>query len=146
LFNNQHQSQQNQQDSVDRYLAQGIQDARAVLKPQPGEAHLRVHGQTKYADAREELFRSAERAGQKFWQGKVFLETVTETEWADTTKTSFLILANGVTVGEISEFDQKAKTLLDFDDEAKYFARAVIQDDLIGNVVHLFVDPVNRLS
>ena len=146
MFNSQHQSQQRQQDSVDRYLAQGIQDTRAVLKPQPGEAHLRVHGQTKYAEVRAELFRSAERAGQRFWQGKVFLETITETEWADTTKTSFLILANGVTVGEISEFDQKAKTLLDFDGEAKYYARAVIQDDLIGNVVHLFVDPVNRLS
>ncbi len=143
LFGSQPRSQQ---DSVDRYLAQGVDDARAVLRPQSGEFHLRVHGQTKYAVMRENLLSSAQRSGQKFWQGKVFLETRLVTEWGNTTKTIFVILLNDVPIGEISEFDLKAKDLLEFKLDANYYGRAVIQDDLIGNIVHLFIDPVNRLS
>ncbi len=143
LFGNQPRAQQ---DSVDRYLAQGVDDARAVLRPQSGEFHLRVHGQTKYAVMRENLLSSAQRSGQKFWQGKVFLETRLVTEWGNTTKTIFVILLNDVPIGEISEFDLKAKDLLEFKLDANYYGRAVIQDDLIGNIVHLFIDPVNRLS
>ncbi len=143
LFGNQPRARQ---DSVDRYLAQGVDDARAVLRPQSGEFHLRVHGQTKYAVMRENLLSSAQRSGQKFWQGKVFLETRLVTEWGNTTKTIFVILLNDVPIGEISEFDLKAKDLLEFKLDANYYGRAVIQDDLIGNIVHLFIDPVNRLS
>jgi hypothetical protein len=143
LFGSQPRSQQ---DSVDRYLAQGVDDARAVLRTQSGEFHLRVHGQTKYAVMRENLLASSQRAGQKFWQGKVFLETRLVTEWGNTTKTIFVILLNDVPIGEISEFDLKAKDLLEFTLDANYYGRAVIQDDLIGNIVHLFIDPVNRLS
>jgi hypothetical protein len=104
LFGNEPRSQQ---DSVDRYLASSSDNPRAVLRPQSGEFQFRVHGQTKYAVIRESLLKGAQRAGAKFWQGKVLLE---------------------------------------FTLEANYYGRAVIQDDLIGNVVHLFVDPVNRLS
>lgn len=134
------------QDSVDRYLAQQIDDPRAVLRAQSGEFHLRVHGQTKYAVIRENLLNAAQRQGQKFWQGKVFLETRLVTEWGNTTKTIFVLLVNDVPIGEISEFDLKAKDLLEFSLNANYYGRAVIQDDLIGNIVHLFIDPVNRLS
>ena len=133
-------------DSVDRYLAQQIDDPRAVLRAQSGEFHLRVHGQTKYAVIRENLLNAAQRQGQKFWQGKVFLETRLVTEWGNTTKTIFVLLVNDVPIGEISEFDLKAKDLLEFSLNANYYGRAVIQDDLIGNIVHLFIDPVNRLS
>lgn len=133
-------------DSVDRYLAQNIDGPREVLRPQSGEFHLRVHGQTKYAVIRENLFNAARRSGKKFWQGKVFLETRLVTEWGNTTKTIFVILVNDVPIGEISEFDLKAKDLLDFSLNANYYGRAVIQDDLIGNIVHLFIDPVNRLT
>ena len=143
LFGNQPRAQQ---DSVDRYLASNTDDARAVLRPQSGEFHLRVHGQTKYAVIRENLLYGSQRAGQKFWQGKVFLETRLVTEWGNTTKTFFVILINDVPIGEISEFDLKAKDLLEFTLEANYYGRAVIQDDLIGNIVQLFIDPVNRLS
>ena len=143
LFGNQPRMDQ---DSVDRYLGQRIVDSRAVLKPQSGEYHLRVHGQTKYSVIRENLLNSARRAGLPFWQGKVFLETRLVTEWGNTTKKIFVLLVNDVPVGEISEFDLKAKDLLEFSLEARYYARAVIQDDLIGNIVHLFIDPVNRLS
>jgi hypothetical protein len=143
LFGNQSRSPQ---DSVDRYLAQGEADPRAVLRPQPGEYHLRAHGQTKYAVIRETLLGKSQRAGEKFWQGKVYLETRLVTEWGNTTKTIFVILFNEVTIGEISEFDLKAKDLLEFTLEANYYGRAVIQEDLIGNIVHLFIDPVNRLS
>jgi hypothetical protein len=143
LFGNQPRSQQ---DSVDRYLAQGEADPRAVLRTQPGEFLLRVHGQTKYAVIREMLFSSSQRAGLNFWQGKVYLETRLVPEWGNTTKTIFVILFNDVPIGEISEFDLKAKDLLDFSHDANYYGRAVIQDDLIGNIVNLFIDPVNRLS
>ena len=143
LFGNQHRADQ---DSVDRYLAQNIDDPREVLRTQSGEFHLRVHGQTKYAVIRENLYNSARRSGKKFWQGKVFLETRLVTEWGNTTKTIFVILVNDVPIGEISEFDLKAKDLLEFSLNANYYGRAVIQDDLIGNIVHLFIDPVNRLS
>ena len=143
LFGNQPRMDQ---DSVDRYLAQGIDDPRAVLRNHSGEFHLRVHGQTKYAVIRENLFNTAQRSGAKFWQGKVFLETRLVTEWGNTTKTIFVILFNDVPIGEISEFDLKAKDLLEFKLDARYYGRAVIQDDLIGNIVHLFVDPVTRLS
>jgi hypothetical protein len=143
LFGNEPRSQQ---DSVDRYLASSSDNPRAVLRPQSGEFQLRVHGQTKYAVIRESLLKGAQRAGAKFWQGKVFLEAQQVTEWGNTTKTIFVILVDDVLIGEISEFDLKAKGLLEFTLEANYYGRAVIQDDLIGNVVHLFVDPVNRLS
>lgn len=134
------------QDSVDRYLAQAVTDSRAVVKPQSGEFHLRVHGQTKYAVIRENLLHAGLRAGMRFWHGKVQLETRLVTEWGNTTKTIFVILVNDVPIGEISEFDLKAKDLLDFSLNAHYYGRAVIQDDLIGNIVHLFVDPVHRIS
>ena len=137
---------ESQQDSVDRYLAFSTDDRREIMRRQSGEFHLRVHGQTKYAVIRENLLSAAERAGRKNWQGKVFLETRLVTEWGNTTKTIFVILFNDVPIGEISEFDLKAKDLLEFTLEANYYGRAVIQDDLIGNIVHLFIDPVNRLS
>lgn len=135
-----------QQDSVDRFLAQSTDDPRTALRTQSGEFHLRVHGQTKYAIIRENLLSGAQRAGLKVWQGKVYLETRLVTEWGNTTKAIFVVLVNDVPIGEISEFDLKAKQLLEFTLDAKYYGRAVIQDDLIGNIVHLFIDPVNRLS
>lgn len=134
-----------EQDSVDRYLAQRIVDSRAALRPLEGEQHLRVHGQTKYATIRENLLHHAVRAGMPFWQGKIYMETRLVTEWGNTTKTIFVILHNDVPIGEISEFDLKAKDLLEFSLEAEYFGRAFIQDDLIGNIVHLFINPANRL-
>jgi hypothetical protein len=135
-----------QEVSIDRFLAQNLADAREALHPQPGEIHLVAHGQTKYALIRETRLNQATRAGQKFWQGKVFLETRLTPHWGNTTKTIFVILHNGIPIGEISEFDSKSKNSLDFDIDASYCGRAVIRDDLIGNVVHLFIDPVNRLS
>lgn len=35
--------------------------------------------------------------------------------------------------------------MFDFSLDAKYVARAMIRADLIGNLVHLFVNPENRL-
>lgn len=133
-------------DAVDLYLAQGIAKARDAMRSVEGETHLRVHGQTKYATMRENLLQSAQRAGHTFWQGKVYLETRLVTEWGNTTKTIFVILHNDVPIGEISEFDLKAKGLLEFTLEAEYFGRAIIQDDLIGNVVNLFLNPINRIA
>lgn len=135
-----------QEVEIDRFLAQNLVDPRAVLRAQPGEIHLRIQGQTKYAVIRENRLDLAVKAGQKFWQGKVFLETRLTPHWGNTTKTIFVILHNGIPIGEVSEFDSMSKNALDFNIDASYCGRAVIQDDLIGNVVHLFIDPVNRLS
>lgn len=137
---------QPQEVAVDRFLAQNISDVRVVLRAQPSEIHLRAQGQTKYAVIRENRLDLAVRAGQKFWQGKVFLETRLTPHWGNTTKTIFVILHNGIPIGEVSEFDSQSKNALDFNIDASYCGRAVIWDDLIGNVVHLFVDPANRLS
>ena len=49
-------------------------------------------------------------------------------------------------IGEISEFDTKARGLFAFELDSKYVARAVIRADLIGNLVHLFVNPDNRIN
>ncbi len=132
-------------DAVDLYLEQRIEEPREAMRVVPGEHHLRVHGQTKYATIRANLLHQGQKSGISFWQGKVYLETRLVTEWGNTTKTIFVILHNDVPIGEISEFDLKAKGLLEFTLEAEYFGRAIITDDLIGNIVHLFINPVNKL-
>lgn len=138
-------SERTERDEVDLYLARRIEEPREAMRPVEGETHLRVHGQTKYATIRENLMHAGVKSGLPFWQGKVSLETRLVTELGNTTKTIFVILYNDVPIGEISEFDLKAKDLLQFTLEAEYFGRAIIQDDLIGNIVHLFINPVNKL-
>jgi hypothetical protein len=133
-------------DAVDLRLAQPEEKWRDAMRSASGETHFRVHGQTKYATMRANLLHSAEKAGHKFWQGKVYLETRLVTEWGNTTKTIFVVLHNDVPIGEISEFDLKAKSILEFSLEAEYFGRAIIQDDLIGNIVNVFINPINRIN
>ncbi len=145
IFGNSERSGRLELDAVDQYLAQRIEEPRVAMRPVEGETHLRVHGQTKYATIRENLMHAGVKSGLPFWQGKVYLETRLVTEWGNTTKTIFVILYNDVPIGEISEFDLKAKDLLQFTLEAEYFGRAIIQDDLIGNIVHLFINPDNKL-
>jgi hypothetical protein len=135
-----------QEAVVDRFLAQQVSDARAALRVQPGEIHIRAQGQTKYATIRESRLNTAVRSGQKFWQGKVFLETRLTPDWGNTTKTIFVVLHNGIPIAEVSEFDSQAKQALDFTSDLRYCGRAVIQDDLIGNVAHLFIDSNHKLA
>jgi len=142
IFSN---SERSERDEVDLYLARRIEEPREAMRPAEGEHHLRVHGQTKYATIRANLLHAGQKTGASFWQGKVYLETRLVSDWGNTTKTIFVILFNDVPIGEISEFDLKAKDLLQFTLEAEYFGRAIIQDDLIGNIVHLFINPANRL-
>lgn len=145
LFNGSERLERLELDAVDQLLAQRIEEPRVAMRPVDGEHHLRVHGQTKYATIRENLMHAGLKSGLPYWQGKVYLETRLVTEWGNTTKTIFVILYNDVPIGEISEFDLKAKGLLQFTLEAEYFGRAIITDDLIGNIVHLFINPVNKL-
>lgn len=145
IFGNSERSERLGADAVDQILARRIEEPREVMRSVEGEHHLRVHGQTKYAVIRENLLHAGQKTGASFWQGKVYLETRLVTEWGNTTKTIFVILHNDVPIGEISEFDLKAKDLLEFKLESEYFGRAVIQEDLIGNIVHLFINPVNKL-
>ena len=145
IFGNSERMERPEGDGVDQYLSQRIEEPREAMRVVPGETHLRVHGQTKYATIRANLLHAGQKNGGLFWQGKVYLETRLVTEWGNTTKMIFVILFNDVPIGEISEFDLKAKDLLEFTLEAEYFGRAIITDDLIGNIVHLFINPVNKL-
>ena len=145
IFGNSERLERPEGDGVDLYLSRRIEEPREAMRPVEGETHLRVHGQTKYATIRANLLHAGQKTGASFWQGKVYLETRLVSDWGNTTKTIFVILFNDVPIGEISEFDLKAKDLLQFTLEAEYFGRAIIQDDLIGNIVHLFINPGNRL-
>lgn len=138
--------QEPDQSSIDDLVGQRVTSARELMRPLDGEHHVRVPGQTKYLTVREGLLHASMRSGSQVWQGKVFLETRLVSDWGNTSKTIFVVLHNDVPIGELSEFDVKAKNLLDFSISAQYLARAVISDDLIGSVVHLFVNPENRIA
>jgi hypothetical protein len=138
--------QEQAQASIDDLVGQRVTSARELMRPLEGEYHVRVPGQTKYLTVREGLLHSSLRSGSQVWQGKVFLETRLVNDWGNTSKIIFVVLHNDVPIGELSEFDMKAKDLLDFDINAQYMARAVISDDLIGSVVHLFVNPENKIA
>jgi hypothetical protein len=144
LFSGREQEQA--QPSIDDVVGQRVTSARELMRPLDGEHHVRVPGQTKYLTVREGLLHSSLRSGSQVWQGKVFLETRLVNDWGNTSKIIFVVLHNDVPIGELSEFDMKAKNLLDFDINAQYMARAVISDDLIGSVVHLFVNPENKIA
>ncbi|MEO0027623.1 MAG: hypothetical protein RL716_954 [Actinomycetota bacterium] len=110
------------------------------------QTQLLTFGQTIYADTRQNILNKALNEGLPFWQGKVVLEQRVVTEEGSLPKQVFAILASdGECIGELSEFDRSAQALLDFDGQTTYVARAVIQDDLIGNLVQLFIDPANRI-
>lgn len=132
--------------AIDDLISQRVASPRELMRPIPGEYHLRVPGQTKFSPVREGLLRASLRAGQPVWQGKVYLETRLVSDWGNTSKTIFVILHNDVPIGELSEFDLKVKDLLNFELESHYVARAVISDDLIGSVVHLFINPDHKIQ
>ncbi|WP_296648802.1 hypothetical protein [Rhodoluna sp.] len=131
--------------ALDAFVGQVLLPPKLFLTKQPGEQKIRVFGQTIYADTRQNILNKALNEGLPFWQGKVVLEQRVVTEEGSLPKQVFAILANdGECIGELSEFDRSAQAILDFDGETSYLARAVIQDDLIGNLVQLFIDPANR--
>jgi hypothetical protein len=131
--------------SIDDFLNQQIVTPKVFLSPADGEQYIRVYGQTKYAPARSALVQKALADGQPFWQGKVFLELGETDEAGSVHKKVYFIRFGNTVIGELSEFDRKAQEVLSYEPGFGYIARAVIQDDLIGCLVQLFVNPTNRL-
>lgn len=131
---------------IDAFLGQKVFSHKTFLSPVGGEQYIRVYGQTKYADIRSRLVQEALLSDEPFWQSKVFLEPAISDEEGSVKKKIFLIRAGKHVIGELSEFDRKAKEVLKFEGDQTYVARAVIQDDLIGCLVQLFVDPKNQVA
>ena len=107
---------------IDAFLNQRILTPKVFLTAAENEQYIRVYGQPKYADVRASLV-----------EGEVPVKAL------------YRVIFDGVVIGELSEFDRRAAEVLDFTTGNRYVARAVIQDDLIGCLVQLFVDPENKL-
>lgn len=131
--------------AIDELLSQKILAPKTFLSPLDGEEYIRVYGQTKYADIRSRMVQGALAEGEPFWQAKVLLEPAVSDDEGSVEKRIFKIRAGKHVVGELSEFDRRAVEVLKFDGNHSYVARAVIQDDLIGCLVQLFVDPRNQV-
>lgn len=139
-------SRKNVESAVDDFLAQRIVMPQVYLKPARGEVSFRVYGHSEYASLRKDLLDGAILAKEPFWNGKVYLRA-TQAPRPQTVDSKILeVVFNDQVVGEISEFDSVARELFSFEDGVVYVGRAVIRGDLIGNLIHLFVDPKNRLS
>lgn len=130
---------------IDAFLNQRILTPKVFLTAAENEQYIRVYGQPKYADVRASLVQTALASGEPFWQGKVFVESGISDEGEVPVKALYRIVFDGLVIGELSEFDRRAAEVLDFTTANRYVARAVIQDDLIGCLVQLFVDPSNTL-
>ncbi len=130
--------------SIEEFVSQKILTPKLFLTAQPGEEYFRVYGQTKYAELRERLVRNALEDGQPFWQGRVELEVGVSSD-GGAPKRGYLVRFGEQVIGELSEFDTRAARILNFDESTRYQARAVMQDDLIGCLVQLFVNPENVL-
>lgn len=133
------------ESGIDSFLEQKIVLPQVFLKPAEGETHLRVYGQVEYEKARKNLLDQSVLAKEPFWSGKVFLKSV---EVSRPTGPGFVmqVIHDREVIGEISEFDSVARTVFKFEPDEAYVARGVIRADLIGNLVHLFVNTENRLA
>ena len=142
LFSGRNEPDLNSQ--LDSFISQPILAPKLFLAPVEGEQFIRVYGQPKYSQARTELIQRALLEKQPFWQAKVILEAGEVSEQGSMTKKVYFIRAGESVIGELSEFDRRAQELLSFEAGSTYLARAVSQDDLIGSVAQLFVNPENQ--
>jgi hypothetical protein len=133
------------ESSIDSFISQRILLPQVFLKPATDEQHFRIYGHAKYEFNRLELLKESAVAGEPFWQGKVFLKCRDAIDDKALTSKVFDVIFQDKVIGEISEYDSRAKAMFEFELDVKYVARAVIRADLIGNLVHLFVNPENRL-
>ena len=134
------------ESSIDSFISQQILLPEIFLKAAANEEHFRIYGHSKYEFNRLELLQRSAAAGEPFWQGKVFLKCRDAIDDKPLESKVFDVVYQDKVIGEISEYDSKARGMFEFSLEAKYVARAVIRADLIGNLVHLFVNPENRLA
>ena len=131
--------------SIDSFISQKILLPEIFLHPAEGEEHFRIYGHAKYEFNRLQLLNESAAAGAPFWQGRVSLECRDAVDDKALTSKVFELIFRDMVIGEISEYDSKARGLFEFELDNKYVAREFIRDDLIGNLVHLFVNPSNRL-
>ena len=134
------------ESNIDAFIAQKILLPQVFLRPAENEEHFRIYGHALYAANRLELLKRSVDEGAPFWQGKVFLKCREAIDDKPITTKVFDVVFEDKIIGEISELDTKARSIFDFELDSKYVARAVIRADLIGNLVHLFVDPNNRIG
>lgn len=133
------------ESDIDTFLAQKIVLPQTFLQVNEGEQHIRIYGDSKFAQIRQELLTISSLAGQGFWQGKVFLKCRHSIDDRAVPSLLFDVLFDGKIIGQITEFDSVARSVLNFEIDQKYVARAVIRADLIGNLIHLFVNPDNAV-
>ena len=131
--------------SIDSFISQQILLPEIFLKATEGEEHFRIYGHAKYEFNRLQLLNESAAAGAPFWQGRVFLKCRDVVDEKALTSKVFDVIFRDKVIGEISEYDSKARGLFEFELDNKYVARAVIRADLIGNLVHLFVNPANKI-
>lgn len=130
---------------IDSFLAQKILLPQTFLKANVGEAHIRIYGDARFAMTRQNLLNRSAENGELFWHGKVFLKCRDSIDEKSVPSLVFDVLFDGKPIGTISEFDSVARQTLNFELDQKYVARAVIRADLIGNLVHLFVNAEHAL-
>ena len=134
------------ESNIDSFIAQKILLPQIFLRPAENEEHFRIYGHALYEANRLALLKRSVDEGAPFWQGKVFLKCREAIDDKPIKSKVFDVVFEDKVIGEISEFDTKARSLFDFELDSKYVARAVIRADLIGNLVHLFVNPANRIA
>jgi hypothetical protein len=130
---------------IDSFLAQKILLPQTFLRANTGEEHIRIYGDSRFAITRQNLLNRASENGEPFWHGKVFLKCRSSIDERPVPSLVFDVICDGKPIGLISEFDSVARSVLNFELDQKYVARAVIRADLIGNLVHLFVNPENLI-
>lgn len=130
---------------IDSFLGQKIVLPQVFLKPAAGEIHFRVYGQVEYEKARKNLLDQSQLAKEPFWSGKLYLRAAEVSRPAGPGMV-LEVLHDKQVIGEISEFDSIARNVFKFVPGEAYVARGVIRADLIGNLVHLFVNPQNTIS
>ena len=130
--------------AIDSFLEQKIVLPQIFLKAADGETHLRVYGQVEYEKARKHLLDQSQLAKEPFWSGKLFLRA-TQVSRAAGPGMIIEVVHEKQVIGEISEFDSIARNVFKFESGEEYVARGVIRADLIGNLVHLFVNTNNRI-
>ncbi len=130
---------------IDSFLAQKILLPQTFLRANIGEEHIRIYGDARFAITRQNLLNRASENGEPFWHGKVFLKCRSSIDERPVPSLVFDVMFDGKPIGLISEFDSVARNLLNFELDQKYVARAVIRADLIGNLVHLFINVSNTL-
>lgn len=130
---------------IDSFLSQKILLPQTFLKANAGEVHIRIYGDSRFAMARQILLNQSAEEGELFWHGKVFLKCRDSIDEKSVPSLVFDVMHDGKPIGLISEFDTVARNALNFELDQKYVARAIIRADLIGNLVHLFVNPDNAV-